>query len=81
MPVSALRMRGRASPIIGIAGRSKPLGVTGEFVSILGVGNMLLTSGSFVAFAGIGGRVGGLVGMAVAVVIVGTINVGVAWGP
>ena len=77
IPVSALRMRGRASPTIGIAGRSKLLGVTGEFISIVGVGGMLLTSGSFVAVAGIGGRVVGLVGMAVAV---GTINVGVACG-
>ena len=81
IPASALRMRGKASPTIGIAGRSKSLGVTGEFISILGVGGMSFTIGSFLVVAGIGGirgRVGGSsVGMTVAV---GTINVGLAWG-
>ena len=53
------------------------MGVTCEFVSIPGVGGMSFIIDSFVMFAGIGGRGSDLVGMAV---MVGPINMGLAWG-
>ena len=54
MPASALRIRGRASPTIGIAGRSNSLGVTCESMSIVGVGVMSFTGGSSLMVVGIG---------------------------
>ena len=59
MPASALRMRGKASPTIGIAGRSSSLGVTCEAMLIVGVGVMSFTGdSSFLVVAGIGVGVG-----------------------
>ena len=61
MPASALRMRGRASPTIGIAGCSSSLGVTCESMSIVGVGVMPFTGDSSVMVVGVGDRGGGVV--------------------
>jgi hypothetical protein len=60
IPTNASRTRGKASPIMGIPGRSKVLGMTGESesMSVSGVG-----SDAAVAVVGFGDSVGGLVGM------------------
>ena len=72
MPASALRIRGRASPTIGIAGRSSSLGVTCEAMLVVGVGVMSFTGGSSLMVVGIGvGVMSFTCGLSVMVVGVG----------